>query len=344
MTDGEQGESPDSMNPTKPQTSLIKKLSLVTAFIVLVFTITTVLMYGYYLSELNKPIESGESTVEFTINKGDSVDKIARKFVDEGYIKRPEFLKVYLLFNPDKVIQAGRYRIKMENLNFISLIDQLQNGSFEKRLTFIEGWRIEEYIDYLAKEMGVDFARKFEKSELAKEGYMFPDTYIIEEDYLAENLASWMRNNFDKKFTQELVGQAALRDLTMEEVIILASILEREMNIEKDRPVVAGILIKRWRNGWPIQADATIQYAMGTEKDWWPTVLRADYKTFESPYNTYLNKGLPPGPIANPGLDSIEAVINYKESPYWFYITGKDGITRFAETLEEHNLNVSKFL
>ena len=93
-----------------------------------------------------------------------------------------------------------------------------------------------------------------------------------------------------------------------------------------------------------MQVDATIQYAKGNAKDWWPIVTRDDYKNYLSPYNTYLNKGLPPGPICNPSQSSIEAVVNYKTSPYWFYISGRDGKTHYAKTLEEHNQNVAQYL
>ena len=173
---------------------------------------------------------------------------------------------------------------------------------------------------------------------------MFPDTYTIDRHYDPSDLASFMRNTFNKKVSKKLFDDAKARGLTKDQVIILASILEREMNIEKDKPLVAGILIKRWQNGWPLQADATVQYIKGKKGDWWPIVTRTDLKTLKSPYNTYLNKGLPPAPISNPGLHSIESVVYYKESPYWFYVTDKDGITHFSETLEEHNANVRKYL
>ena len=124
----------------------------------------------------------------------------------------------------------------------------------------------------------------------------------------------------------------------------MASIIEREVSIDKDRAKIAGIYVKRLQNDWPLQADATVQYAKGTSKDWWPTVSSYDLKNNTSSYNTYLNKGLPPKPICNPGIKSIEAVVKYEESSYWFYITGKDGVTHYAETLEEHNQNISKFL
>jgi UPF0755 protein len=302
--------------------------------------------YSYYNSQINSVISAPDNGKELivTIERGMGVNEISEYFAKEGIIKNSLILKAYLFFHNGKKIEAGYYRVPAEDLNLIKLVDFLQNGTFEHKLTFIEGWRTEEYIDYLREQVNDEFADEFAKSSYLKEGYMFPDTYIIEEDYPAESLASWMRNNFNKRVTPELVGTAELRGLTLDEVVIIASILEREMNIKKDRPKVAGILIKRLENGWPLQADATVQYAKGSESDWWPLVGRDDLRGVQSPYNTYENKGLPPAPISNPSLNSIESVVNYEETQYWFYITGKDGITHYAETLEEHNANVAKYL
>lgn len=300
--------------------------------------------YAYYNSQINKEIDFPEDDYTLTIERGMGVNSISDYFVEEGIISNPLILKAYMYLNNSKKIEAGYYRIPDENLNLVQLVDLLQGGTFERKLTFIEGWRTEEYIDYLSEQMGEEYAQAFADSTYIKEGYLFPDTYIIEEDYPAESLASWMRNTFDQRVTADLVAQAQSRGLTLDQAIIFASILEREMNIKVDRPKVAGILIKRWQNDWPLQADATVQYAKGNEANWWPVVTRNDLNSIQSPYNTYLNKDIPPAPISNPSLDSIKAVINYEETPYWFYITGSDGITRYAETLDQHNANVARYL
>lgn len=323
----------------------IAKLSLVVLLALLGISIIAILIgYTYYNNQINKEIVSTGDELTLTIERGMGVNAISDYFKEEGLISDPLILKAYLYFHNDKKIEAGYYHFPDEDLNLIKLVDLLQGGTFERKLTFIEGWRIEEYIDYLSLQMGDEFADEFANSPYIKEGYMFPDTYIIEEDYPADSLASWMRNTFDKRVTPELIAKAEARGLTLEQVIIFASILEREMNIKKDRPIVAGILIKRLENGWALQADATVQYAKGTEADWWPVVTRKDLNSVESPYNTYLTKELPPAPISNPSLDAIESVINYQETPYWFYITDRGGITRYAETLDQHNINVATYL
>jgi UPF0755 protein len=134
-------------------------------------------------------------------------------------------------------------------------------------------------------------------------------------------------------------------------MLILSSIVEREVRLEKDRPVVAGILIKRWRSDWPLQADATIQYLKadlncrnrGVNCDWWEPVSGADLD-IDSPYNSYLYRGLVPGPICNPGLASIQAVSNPQDTDYWFYLSDYSGEVHYARTNEEHSENIERYL
>jgi UPF0755 protein len=133
----------------------------------------------------------------------------------------------------------------------------------------------------------------------------------------------------------------------------LASLVEREARREEDRPIVAGILLKRWQNNWALQADATIQYEAGSKNcgiglkgekcDWWEPVKKTDLG-IDSPYNTYKYKGLPPTPICNPGLASIKAVIYPKETDYWFYLSDTSGKIHYARTVEEHNENIRQYL
>jgi UPF0755 protein len=322
----------------------MKKAILVLLSIVIILPIISFVgAYLYYASVVYGKVNVSENK-EFAIEMGSSVEEIGNQLKDLGLIKSTFILKVYLYLNSDKSLQAGYYQVKAGDMSLPEIVDVLQSGSFETKLTFIEGWRIEEYIDHARKIMGDEFADEFEKADL-KEGYMFPDTYVVAADNDPKKLAILMKDHFEDKAKDGDWEQRAFeKGFTLDEVIIMASILEREMHIAKDREIVAGILIKRWQEGWPIQADATIQYAKGNSKDWWPTVTRADLQGVNSPYNTYLNKGIIPAPICNPSASSIEAVLNYKESDYWFYITGNDGTTHYAVTLDQHNQNVSQYI
>ena len=135
--------------------------------------------------------------------------------------------------------------------------------------------------------------------------------------------------------------------LTFEQIITLASIVEREGRTASDRPVIAGILLKRLRANWPLETDATLQFALGyqpQEKTWWKKEITVEDKKIDSPYNTYLNTGLPPGPIANPGLQSIKAVIYPEPTDYWYYLHDSKGVAHYAKTLDGHNANIAKYL
>ena len=178
-------------------------------------------------------------------------------------------------------------------------------------------------------------------------GYMFPDTYLIPQDATAGAIISIFTGAFDKKVTADMRADIRSAGMTLESVVILASIVEREGLTDEDRPVIAGILLNRLEIGWPLQADATLQYALGyqaQEKTWWKKVLTDDDKKVKSPYNTYTNPGLPPGPISNPGIASIRAVIYPKKTEYMYYLHDPTGAVHYAKTLEEHNANVARYL
>jgi UPF0755 protein len=188
-----------------------------------------------------------------------------------------------------------------------------------------------------------------------KEGFLFPDTYLIPQIASPSSVMAIFDRNFENKFTRDLEADAIKGGLTKDQVLIFASIVEREAGLDSDRPLIAGILIKRWRNQWPLQADATLQYALANrlmevievgdfnDFDWWPPVGPKD-KKIDSPYNTYENLGLPPAPICSPGLASIKAVIYPEASKYWFYLSDPSGQTHYAETNAEHNENIRKHL
>ena len=134
----------------------------------------------------------------------------------------------------------------------------------------------------------------------------------------------------------------------MKQVLILASLVEREARQSSTREKVAGIILKRYLADWPLQIDATVQYVLGyqpNEKSWWKKELSEEDLKIDSPFNTYINKGLPPDPICNPSLSSIKAVINADENtPYWYYLTDNQGVMHYAITLEEHQNNINKYL
>lgn len=322
------------------------KTILISSFAFIAVVVLTIMgAYLYYNYQITRKVIIPREKSLVKIEKGSTLNDISKQLVDLGIIDYPEVLKVYSMLSGTKVIKAGVFELPNTPINMIDVLEIFDKGPATKRLTFLEGWRVNEYTDYLEKEMGKPFSDKFAKSSYIKEGYMYPDTYIVDLDYDPENLASTMRNTFDKKVGDNILMQGVNKGLTKEEVVILASVVEREMNDPAQMPVVAGILLKRLKQGWPLQVDATVQYALGKKGNWWPKIGGSDVDRTNSPYNSYQNKGLPPTPIANPSIIAIKSVINADDTtPYYYYLTAPGGKTYYSKTVEEHNANVNKYL
>lgn len=215
----------------------------------------------------------------------------------------------------------------------------------QKKITLLEGWRVEEMAEKLNKELGTkneDFLK------VAKEGYMFPDTYFFEDVASASAVAKKMRATFDLKYDSDLQAKIKKLGLTPAEGVILASIVEREARTDEPRRMVASILLKRLNIDMGLNVDSTVQYALGyqaSEKSWWKKSLTKNDLKINSPYNTYIHAGLPPTPICNPSLSSLEAVANADpKTPYLYYSHDLQGVSHYAKTLEEHNQNVANYL
>jgi len=289
--------------------------------------------------------KTDKSTKIFVITPGQSLQKIIDNLEKEDLIRSK--LVFYLIVKQlgiDKKIQAGDFRLS-PSMNGYQIAKNLTHGTLDVWVTLIEGTRKEEMAQIIGNQLNIP---EVEIIKLAKEGYLFPDTYLLPKDASAKTVISILKNNFDKKFNAELMTKAAKKGLSQEQVTILASIVEKEAKTENDKKEIARILLKRLENDWPLQVDATIQYALGyqtNEKSWWKKELSFDDLKIDSPYNTYKNKGLPPTPISNPGLIAIMAVIEADSStPYWYYLSDKNGVIHYAKTDEEHQNNIKKYL
>lgn len=314
--------------------------------------------YVWFARGIKTPSSSNDSSKVFIVKKGEGVWDIAKNLKSENLIKSDKIFVLYLRSKSlTRRLQAGEYRIT-QNLSIIDVVDILTRGKTVKRKIIIpEGWDNEKIASYL-DEKGVADKEEFlaavknpkekygeywfvkEMPEGATlEGYLYPDTYVISAKPTADEIIRKMLTNFDKKYTQELRSAAAEKDLTAYELVTFASIVEREVSKADDRKKVAGVFWNRYDIGMKFESDATIQY-----------ILRSNVKTFTyaetktpSPYNTYLNKGLPKGPIANPGIDSIKAVLDPEDSDFLFFLSAK-GVTYFSKTLEEHESKKYKYL
>lgn len=311
-------------------------------FLLLIIAIITGSGYLFWQSQLLAKSSQGVEK-EFSINQGEPASRIAENLEKEELIRNAAAFRLYLITTGySRKIQAGLFKLSSSQ-SAKEIAKNLTFGAYDVWVTIPEGYRIEEIADRLEKQL------KIERSEFlnyAQEGYMFPDTYLIPKDFTAQETAALMRQNFNKQFNQNFKTDLTKINLTEKDLVILASLVEREAKLAKDRPVVAGILINRYRNNIPLQVDATVQYAIGKRKNsdtYWPQINASDL-SFNSLYNTYLNASLPPGPIANPGIESIKSVIYYNESDFLFYLTDNKGQMHYAKTLEEHNQNIKNFL
>lgn len=321
-----------------------KKLAIYIFLFILV-----ILSANFYYNSLLSPADSSDqSQKRFIVYKGESSSSVADRLEKEGLIKSAVAFKIYLKTSGKTgIIQAGEFEL-FSSMSTEELVEELKTGVVEKWVTLLEGWRIEEMAQKLSTELGVD-SKEFIK--VAKEGYMFPDTYLIDPNFSPSQIVKMLRNNFDKKYNDELQARIKAQGLTPEEGVILASIVEREARSFEVRKMVASILLKRFKIGMGLNADATVQYALipqGTKKapsdGWWKRHLtRTDLK-ISSPYNTYIYAGFPPTPIANPSLSSLEAVAEANPSlPYLYYYHDSQGRSHYGRTLEEHNQNIARY-
>lgn len=314
--------------------------------IVLIFILILGVFSYLYFKEGTLPVNKNDSSTQiFVIRKGENITEIAKELESQHLIRnRIVFYLVVKRLGISKNIQAGDFRLS-PSMNVYEIAKSLTKGTLDIWITIIEGLRKEEIAHIFAKELS------FPESEFlkrAQEGYLFPDTYLIPKDATIETVISILSKNFNNKYSDEIKAQAQTQNLSQDEAVTLASMVEKEAKLNEDRQPVASVLLKRYRNDWPLQVDATVQYALAyqmEERTWWKKNLTRQDLAVDSPHNTYLNKGLPPTPISNPGLASIKAVVEADQSiPYWYYLSDSEGKMHFAETLEEHNENISKYL
>ncbi len=308
--------------------------------------------------------------IVITIDEDDSVDDVAEKLSRYDLINFEIYFKG-LLRVQSRNLEPGTYRLTvgMTTGEIVSAITSEESTAATERVeltvTIPEGFRIDQIADAVdeagmngGREAFLDAVQSFDYSGYDflegmpnnsgrlydLEGFLYPDTYNFMSDDPPEYLIQSMLDNFAAKVTPEMRDQAEARGMTLYEVITVASIVEREAAIANERPVIASVYLNRIEAGMRLEADPTVQYPLGEEGNWWPRLGRNDTSETDSPYNAYLNGGLPPSPIANPGLDSILAVLNPEETNFLFFVAiGDSGEHVFAETYEEHEQNIIRY-
>lgn len=322
---------------------------------ILTLLISVVLVSGiWYISSL-KPVKLGDTSPQiFTVSDEESAGSIVSRLEKQKIIRSSLAAKIYLkATNQEKKLSPGTYSLNPK-LPATETLSQLFRGPKNIKVTIPEGWRREQIalrISSLFSEAHTNFdVQAFIDQTATMEGQLFPDTYLISPRSSTSDIVNLLHRTFLQKSGLNIDNPALNypSELTDKQILIIASLVEREAAFEADRQIVASIIKKRLLSSWPLQIDATIQYAISSSCpiispgcDWWPPVSNVNYP---SAYNTYQNLGLPPGPICNPGISSILAVKNSTDTDYWYYLTGNDGKTYYAETLSQHNRNIDKYL
>lgn len=309
--------------------------------IIVIFLLMLLIARGFWISQL-APVSSEKIEKRIVIEKGKGVREIARALKNENLIRSEFIFNMYIRQQGlEGKLTAGTF-ILSPSMKTSEIVKILSGVPSESWVTLIEGWRVEEMAESLSEKLKVK-TEKFLK--LAKEGYIFPDTYLFSNDVAEEQIVETLRDNFEKKYSPDLKVKIKALGLSEDEGVILASIVEREARSDKAREEIASILLKRLKIGMGLNADATLQYALGyqeAEKSWWKRHLTKEDKKIDSPYNTYFYRGLPPTPICNPGLSSLQAVANANpNTPYLYYYHDSKGNSYYAKTLEEHNQNIA---
>ncbi len=288
------------------------------------------------------PVDSHDKTQKVVvIAKGTGTHEIARTLKADGLIKSEiAFVIMVRKLGLEGKIQAGDFKLS-PSYNLETTVENLTHGSLDIWVTIPEGYRADQIADTLQKAIP-GYETSWRESLRAHEGYLFPDTYLIPRNAGISDIVALFTDNFAKRY--EAIQKGAHVSRSENDIVILASMVEREARLPQDRPLVASVMLNRLSIGMPLQIDATVQYAIGTRGDWWPK-LTSNAKSIAStsPYNTYTNVGLPPTPISNPGTDSLKAVIDAPETNYLYYFTDRAGQTHFAKTLREQNVNIKRY-
>lgn len=306
------------------------------------------LIIGGYLfyKEGTLPVGKTDTSAKiFIVEPGESLNSIINNLYKEDLIRnRIVFRLIIKQLGIEKSIQAGDFRLS-PSMNAYEIAEELTHGTLDIWVTIPEGLRKEEIAEILSEELDIS---ETEFNTLAKEGYLYPDTYLIPKNPTTQQVIDILTTTFDQKFTEEMKTQMRQKGMTQNEVVTFASILEREAFGANDRQQIANILYRRLQEGIPLQVDATVQYVLGyqpSENRWWKKNLTLEDLKINSPYNTYVISGLPPGPISSPGIDTIQAVLNATDNtPYLFYLHDSTGATRYASDLNGHEQNIEKYL
>ncbi len=324
-------------------------------FLLLILLGVAVAAYISYRLEhpARAPVRAPEVTILFS--PGTPTSAIFQRLEREGVVENARLAKIYYrVYRSATPLQAGEYRFDRP-MPIDEIINRMGRGDVVKHTVVVpEGLTAEETFELFWKQ-GIGGPEAFEKalrftdllpgitrglSDL--EGFLFPNTYVVTRATPARQIVERMVVEFRKNFTPEMREKALEIGLTPRQAVTLASIVEKESGLAQEGPIIAGVYLNRLRRGMRLQADPTVVYALKRDGKWTGTLYRSDYG-YDSPYNTYVNDGLPPGPICNPGLAALNAAVSPARTDYLYFVADSAGGHAFSRTFEEHLQAIAAF-
>jgi len=321
----------------------------------LLLMVSTLLFLSFFYSQFSGPQKESQKE-RFVVKLNVSEEEMVADLKEKGFLKSKEIFGLILTFKGwHKKIEPGAYKIS-KSMNAHGLAKTLISGPYQKWVIIPPGKRKEQVALILLKTLNWQFGMGRSFTNVAEEGYLYPDTYLIDVDADPQQVWQKLFANFNEKFDKELQNNLLAQNIRNDTAIKIASLIERESGSDFDKPIIAGIIWNRLLKGMKLEIDATVQYAIASETldevglqdlgdfNFWPQLGAGVVRTTNSPYNTYLNKGLPPGPICSPSLESIRAVANPSETDALYYLHSSDKQIHTAKTFEEHQENIENFL
>lgn len=310
-------------------------VALVSAIVVVLAVLVLVFVY-------RAPDDAPTEPQYFTVSEGESIASVTRRLENQRYVRNATVLQTLLRFGYNSNIIAGAYYLEPGD-GGLQLARRLAGGEYGRSaqtITIPEGWTNAQIATRLNARLAEDFdSEEFERLASGLEGYLFPDTYTFFPTVTETAVIIEMEENFERRI-EPLESQIASSSYSLRDIITMASLIEGEAISEEDRRMVADILWRRLEAGMRLQVDTVFRYINGKNT----YELTKDDLQIDSPYNVYRYSGLPPGPISNPGLDSIRATLNPLENEYWFYLTDDEGVFHYAQTLDQHLVNQRRYL
>lgn len=314
----------------------LSKLFLLLSLLIILFLI-------YQIS----PISLSSEEVRFVVPLAEKKEETIRRLKAENLIRNEKIFDILMtVFDFPEFrewqIEPGAYNLQ-KNFWLPKTANILLFHPYQKWVLLTPGLRKEQIAEILAEKFDWDILKEKEFLDSSEEGYLYPDTYLLNVDYSPKETAQKLKSNFNEKFDAKLQNDLLSQNVRNDTAIKIASLIERESGSLEDKALISAIIWNRLKIDMRLQIDATTQYIIGTRGNWWPRVRPEDHK-ITSLYNTYLHKGLPPTPIANPSLDSINAAVYPAETECLFYLHDSSKTIHCSETYDGHLQNIEKYL